>query len=75
MIKTVTSELGGDGGFTTKLEMERNGEADAPTRSTEPVDVPTEDDEPDDDSPDPPEEETPGNDGWSGGDNSDDGDW
>ncbi len=38
LIKTVTSELSGDGGFTTKLEMERNGEDDAPTRTTDPDD-------------------------------------
>lgn len=39
LIKTVTSELGGDGGFITKLEMGRNGEGDAPTRTTKPDDL------------------------------------
>lgn len=33
------SELGGDGGFITNLEMGRNGEGDAPTRTTEPDDL------------------------------------
>ena len=34
LIKTEDGELSGDGGFTTKIEMERGGEGDAPTRTT-----------------------------------------